>query len=142
MIIPDNYIRILHRRTVMREVREYIKTKYAKVDGVAKEPLICPEAPYVDRHVSQDAFFDSIAMFATLEEEETKRLQGWEMNNRNASELVPNSLKTKESHGTEKKATPKTKLKVRRAAEPAPPPPPPADGGEDDDDSGGSGDKH
>lgn len=114
----DKFTRTLHRRAVIRELQQLLLTKYVVVDEKAKQQLLCEEAPYVDRFVSQEALSDVVAILSTLEQEEDKRLLRFEF--REKEEVVlPESLKEKEDV-PEEKATRAPRRRRGGSSDPSP----------------------
>jgi hypothetical protein len=95
----SEFTRAAHRKSVFAQLQRIVQEKYVDGDAPAKERLVCEEAFYSDREITQEAFFDVIEALRDLEETEERRLRRFVLRERNEQATSTKVGKQKEDSG-------------------------------------------
>lgn len=117
----DKFVRTLHRRTILKELSRLLMDKYVVTNSTTKQSLLCEDAPYNDRFVSQEAFGDIVGLLSALEEQENKNLLRFEIREKDPPQLP---TQQKEEDDRQEEESPGPPRRRRRGG--APPSAPPA----------------
>lgn len=107
-------VNILHLRSFIKELLTVAKLDFVSRDGMppAKQ-IICDEAPYADRIVTQEAVVDGVILLELLMEEQDKKLSRFEIRERDTDSLaLPTSITKETDNGNE--AAPEGSQKLKR----------------------------
>lgn len=89
------YTRVAHRRTVWAAVQRLLRDKYLDAEDPASEHLVCEQALYEDRIVSQDAIHDVLDVLQQLEAREEQELRSFKLSkNTTETKELPTVKKT------------------------------------------------
>lgn len=108
-------IDILHLRSFLREALSAAKLDFISRDGLPPtKQIICPEAPYADRIVTQESILDGIVLFELLIDQQDQKLSRFEIRERETGELVLPTSITKETENVTEETAPPGSTKLKR----------------------------